>query len=85
MFANRERKDNYCKPREEYISKLAAMTDVELRKECNSKIWLSAYANNNPRSDYHFQCDYCYDECVRRDKVNIYSEELVKLMKEASR
>jgi len=48
------------------------MTNAELGEACEDKIWLSAYADNNPRSDYHWQCDACYDECVARDKVNIY-------------
>lgn len=67
--------DNYGHPKQDYLDKLSQMTDAELRKACNDKIWLSAYANNNPRSDYHWQCDACYDECVKRDKVNIYCEE----------
>jgi len=29
-------------------------------------IWLSAFANNNHRSDYHWQCDATYDEWKRR-------------------
>lgn len=36
-------------------------------------IWLSAYASNNPRSDYHWQCDACYDECKKRGKEDIYN------------
>lgn len=36
------------------------------------RIWLSAYANNNPRSDYHWQADACYDEAARRGKPELY-------------
>jgi hypothetical protein len=58
----------------EYDAKLLAMTDKALFDECKSMIWLSAYASNNPRSDYHWQCDACYDECVRRGQPQIYDE-----------
>jgi hypothetical protein len=57
-----------------YLKKLEAMTDEELYKECKDKIWFSAYANNNPRSCYHWQCDATYDEAKRRDKVEIYTK-----------
>jgi len=65
-------KDNYGKPKSEYLDKLVAMDDKELRDACEQMIWLSAYANNNPRSDYHWQCDACYDECHNRNKDYIY-------------
>jgi hypothetical protein len=57
----------------EYRAKLAAMTDTELYQECGSKIRLSAYANNNPTSRFHWQCDACCDESERRDDKTIYS------------
>ena len=66
-------KDNYGKPKSDYLAKIAAMTDEELFAECQSKIWLSAYAANNPRSDYHWHCDACYDESQRRKDKEIYS------------
>jgi|GEM_PF-6587926 len=66
--------DNSGNPKMEYLKKIVLLTDEELRKECESKIWLSAYASNNYRSDYHWHCDFCYDECKRRDKEDIYSE-----------
>jgi len=50
------------------------MDDTQLFDECKDKIWLSAYANNNPRSDYHWHVDACYDECVRRKKIDLYSK-----------
>ena len=64
--------DNYGKPKSDYIDGLASMSDDDLRKACNKMIWLSAYANNNPRSDFHWKCDACYAEC---DKRGIYAEE----------
>lgn len=56
-----------------YQDKLHKMNDEELFKECEMKIWLSAYAANNPRSNYHWQCDATYKECQRRNKPDIYS------------
>lgn len=56
-----------------YMEKLKSMTDEELFKECKDKIWLSAYASNNPRSCFHWQCDATYDEAKRREKVDLYS------------
>jgi len=66
--------DNYGKPKSEYLVRLSNMNDNELFEECKRKIWLSAYASNNPRSDYHWHCTACYDECLRREKVNIYDK-----------
>jgi len=70
---NYEGNDNYSKPKSEYIESLKGLNDVEFDKACEEMIWLSAYANNNPRSDYHWQCDACYDESIRRDKPDIYA------------
>lgn len=63
----------------QFAAKLEAADEDELRKLCNSYIWLSAYANNNPRSDYHWMCDAAYAECERRGKGNIYAEEHTRL------
>jgi hypothetical protein len=65
-------KDNYGKPRQDFADKLFAASDDELFGLCDKYIWLSACANNNPRSDYHWMADATYDECVRRDTVHIY-------------
>lgn len=67
-----EGNDNYGKPKSEYLAKLKAMDEKQLYEECKSMIWFSAYATNNPRSDYHWQCDACCDECVARGKEEIY-------------
>ena len=66
--------DNNGKPKSEYLEKLSSMTDEELLKECENKIWFSTYANNNPRSDFHWQADACWDECEKRKKPNIYKQ-----------
>lgn len=59
-------KDNHGKPKREYLDRIAAMSDKELCEETEKKIGLSAYASNNPRSDYHWHADACYDECQKR-------------------
>lgn len=66
--------DNSGKPKSNYLKNVSLMTDEELAKECESKIWLSAYASNNPRSDFHWQVDACYDECEKRKKGFIYDQ-----------
>lgn len=83
MKARYQGKDNYGNLKQVYLDKLASMTDDELREACNQMIWLSAYANNNPRSDYHWQCDACCDECHERGKSDIYAQEHAKLVAEA--
>ena len=75
-----EGNDNYGKPKQLYLDKLSTMDDAQLREACSHMIWLSAYANNNPRSDFHWQCHACYDECAKRDKVFIYEQEYRKLI-----
>lgn len=52
--------DNNGMPKIEYVQKILKMNEEELLEETERKIWLSAYANNNARSDYHWQCDACY-------------------------
>ena len=69
-----EGNDNYGKPKSDYLAKIAEMEIPTLLEETESKIWLAAYAANNPRSDYHWHCDACYDECARRGKVEIYDK-----------
>jgi hypothetical protein len=69
-----EGKDNYGKPRQEFAVKLAAATDEEFVKIAEERIWLSAYADNNPRSDYHWQADACYDEARRRGRPDLYRQ-----------
>jgi hypothetical protein len=64
--------DNDRRPKSEYLQKVVGMTDEALGKECESKIWLSAYANNNPRSDFHWHSDALWDECQHRGKPEIY-------------
>ena len=65
-------RDNYKKPKQEFADRLAAYSDRELQNVAEEYIWLSAFAANNPDSDYHWMCDATYDECVRRDSVYLY-------------
>lgn len=71
---NGQELDNYGKPKQLYFDKLTAMTDDELHTETRQKIWLSAYASNNPGSDYHWQVDALYSEWNRRGKPEGYDK-----------
>ncbi len=66
--------DNYKKPKSVFLTKIVQSSDEKLYDMCKEYIWLSAYASNNPRSDYHWMCDACYDEAQRRGKGEIYSK-----------
>lgn len=65
-------KDNYGKPRQEFVDEIAAMSDGDFVARARQRIWLSAYASNNPRSDYHWQADACYSEAERRGRPELY-------------
>lgn len=67
-------KDNAGKPKSDYINRLRDMSDEELLKEMKDKIWLSAYAANNQRSDYHWQCDATYAVGIKRGKPELYKQ-----------
>lgn len=64
--------DNDPIKQEAYKVSLSKMSDEELYDETGRKIWLSAYANNNPISCYHWQLDATYDEWVKRQKTEMY-------------
>ena len=66
--------DNYGKPKALYLEKINGMSNEDLQAECEKKMWLSAFANNNPRSDYHWMIDACYDECQGRNSLEIYDK-----------
>lgn len=65
----------------DYLQKIINMNEDQLSEETERKIWLSAFAANNPRSDYHYQCDACYDEWQRRNKPQGYSNAYDKVAK----
>lgn len=58
--------------KETYASKLSEMDDRAFVEEVAERCWLSAFAGNNPRSNYHWQADACYDEAKRRAKPWLY-------------
>ncbi len=60
--------------KDEFKLKLKSSTEKELYELCKRYIWLSAYAANNPSSDYHWMSDMCYGECYDRKKEKIYSD-----------
>lgn len=66
------RTDNNGHPSSDYVAKVAAMDDDALIAETSNKVWLSGYAANNPRSDYHWHVDALYDEAKRRQKPWLY-------------
>lgn len=58
----------------DYLSKLATLDNDALYSECYSMIYQSARCANNPRADWHWMVDSCYDEAKRRDEnANIYA------------
>lgn len=68
-------KDNYGRLRSDYLVKIAAMPDGELESECYSMIYQSARCSNNPRADWHWMVDACYDESDKRTNgAPIYSK-----------
>jgi len=76
-----EGKDNYGKPKMEYVGTINNMSDEELFNETKSKIWLSAYANNNPRSDYHWHVDVRYDAWKERNDGEGYKKAYDEVVK----
>lgn len=67
-------KDNYGKQRQEFADKLADLTDDEFLKVAQHYIWLSGYAFNNDRSDYHWMADACYDHAAINGKTELYEQ-----------
>lgn len=66
--------DNYGRPKTDYLAKLAAMSDTALSSECYSMIYQAARCANNPRADWHWMVDACYDEAAKRGEgAPIYS------------
>lgn len=61
-----EGNDNYGRPKSEYLAKIAAMDDEKLSSETYQMVYHSARCSNNPRADWHWMVDACYDECEKR-------------------
>lgn len=76
--------DNYGKPRQDFADKLTAASDEEFLTIAERCIWLSAYANNNPRSDYHWQARACMEESRMRALLNPANDLYDQALKRAS-
>lgn len=74
--------DNYGRPKTQYLEKIAKMTDKELDSECYQIIYQAARCANNPRADWHWQADACYDEAKNRSKPDIYSDAWTRCVKD---
>jgi len=57
-----------------WTAKLQAMPDAELARACAVYIHLAARVGKNPDAGYGWKADACYDEVVRRGRVDIYTE-----------
>lgn len=55
-----------------FLKESESWTDKTLFENTCRYIWLSAYANNNPVSNYHRMGDHCYKVCSERDMEILY-------------
>lgn len=62
-----EGRDNYGRPKTDYLTEVAEMDDKALLSECYAMIYQAARCANNPRADWHWMVDACYDESAKRD------------------
>ena len=46
-------KDNYGRPKSQYLKKLSEMDDEKLYSECYSMVYQAARCANNPKADWH--------------------------------
>jgi hypothetical protein len=58
--------DNYGRPKSAYLAKIAGMSDEQLQSEAYQMMYHAARCHNNPRADWHWMVDACYDECAKR-------------------
>lgn len=49
-----------------------SLTDDDFVGQADRQIWLSAFANNNPRAPAHAEVDAAYHEAKRRGKPWLY-------------
>ena len=52
----------------------ATLSDDEFLRAAEMQIWLSAFANNNPRAPAHREADKAADEARRRGKPELYEQ-----------
>ena len=68
-------KDNYGRPKADYLADIATLDDDEFYRECYSMIYQSARCTNNLGADWHWMADACYDESKKRGgKSSIYGK-----------
>lgn len=65
-------RSNYSVPAQSFADSIAASDDAQFVQTAEEVIWFSAYANNNPTSDYHWQASACYYEAQRRGDPGLY-------------
>jgi hypothetical protein len=65
-------RSNYGTPCQDWADRLAPMTDEEFTNEAAEAVYWSAWADNNPTSDYHWQASACYYEAQRRGDPGLY-------------
>jgi hypothetical protein len=76
--------DNSAEKQDAFCRGLGVVSDEMLLARAGEIIWLSGYANNNPRSCYHWQADACYDEAQWRGKPEIYKDAYDAVLREVS-
>jgi hypothetical protein len=67
-----------------FADRIAAMDDDAFLRDAEQIIWLSAYANNNPRSVYHWQVDACWLEAQRRGRPLLYRKAFARAFQAAT-
>jgi len=65
---------NYDRPAQEWADKVAALDDDQFVSEGAEAIYWSAWANNNPTSDYHYQATVFYYDAQRRGNPGLYQQ-----------
>lgn len=50
------------------------LSDEEFASAAEMQIWLSAFANNNPRAPAHAEADKAYDSAKRMERVDLYKQ-----------
>ena len=83
IYSKYDGMDNYKRNKSVYINKLFNLSMEQLKKETEDKIFLSAYASNNIRSDYHWHVDACSDVLFSRTNSDtLYIECYKNVVKE---
>lgn len=74
---------NHSVPCQHFADSIGASDDEQFVQTATEIIWLSAYASNNTRSDYHWQASACYYEAQRRGKPELYQQAYDEARKQA--